>query len=48
MNEYTRTLVEFYVKRIEAMEAALKAAESERDALRLDKQRLESLLVTSE
>jgi hypothetical protein len=33
MNEYTQSLVEFYVLRISAMEAALKAAESERDAL---------------
>jgi hypothetical protein len=33
MNDYTQSLVEFYVLRISAMEAALKAAESERDAL---------------
>ena len=33
MNDYTQSLVEFYVQRISAMEAALKAAESERDAL---------------
>jgi hypothetical protein len=41
MNDYTQSLVEFYVLRISAMEAALKAAESERDALLqqlLDKQ----------
>jgi len=41
MNDYTQSLVEFYVQRISAMEAALKAAESERDALLqqlLDKQ----------
>ena len=33
MNDYTKSLVEFFVLRISAMEAALKAAESERDAL---------------
>jgi hypothetical protein len=41
MNDHTQSLVEFYVLRISAMEAAIKAAESERDALLqqlLDKQ----------
>jgi hypothetical protein len=33
MNDHTQSLVEFYVLRISAMEAALKAAASERDAL---------------
>ena len=33
MSEHFQSLVEFYVLRISAMEAALKAAESERDAL---------------
>lgn len=33
MNDHTKSLIEFYVHRISAMEAALKAAESERDAL---------------
>lgn len=33
MNDHTKSLIEFYVQRISAMEAALKAAESERDAL---------------
>lgn len=33
MNEHFQSLVQFYVLRIVAMEAALKAAETERDAL---------------
>jgi hypothetical protein len=33
MSEHFQSLVEFYVLRISAMEAALKAAESERDSL---------------
>ena len=33
MSEHFQSLVQFYVLRIEAMEAALKAAETERDAL---------------
>jgi len=34
MSEHFKSLVQFYVQRIVAMEAALKAAETERDALR--------------
>lgn len=34
MSEHFQSLVQFYVLRIAAMEAALKAAETERDALR--------------
>lgn len=34
MSEHFQSLVQFYVQRIVAMEAALKAAETERDALR--------------
>ena len=33
MSEHFQSLVQFYVQRIVAMEAALKAAEEERDAL---------------
>ena len=33
MSEHFQSLLAFYVHRISAMEAALKAAESERDAL---------------
>ena len=33
MSEHFQSLVQFYVLRIAAMEAALKAAETERDAL---------------
>ena len=33
MSEHFQSLLAFYVQRISAMEAALKAAESERDAL---------------
>ena len=33
MSEHFQSLVQIYVQRIEAMEAALKAAETERDAL---------------
>jgi len=41
MSEHFQSLLAFFVQRISAMEAALKAAESERDALLqqlLDKQ----------
>jgi len=50
MNDYTKSLVDFYVLRISAMEAALKAAEAERDALlkKYEELRSELSLVTAE